>query len=152
MKKLLVVLICLITISAIAQNRKIEFKETIWKKNLENAKKQNKLIFFDAYTSWCGPCKMMAKDVFTKDSVADLFNQSFINVKYDMEKGEGISLKETYGVAAYPTYLFINGDGEIVHKIVGSMSPNEFINEANNALNPENTIYGLIKDITEKNS
>ena len=145
MKKLLVVLICLITISAIAQNRKIEFKETIWKKNLENAKKQNKLIFFDAYTSWCGPCKMMAKDVFTKDSVADLFNQSFINVKYDMEKGEGISLKETYGVAAYPTYLFINGDGEIVHKIVGSMSPNEFINEANNALNPENTIYGLAK-------
>lgn len=145
MKKLIIGLICFMGFSTIAQNRQIEFKDATWKKHLEMAKLENKPIFFDAYTSWCGPCKQMAKDVFTKDSVADLFNKSFINVKYDMEKGEGISLKEKYEVAAYPTYLFINGDGEIVHKIVGSMAPNEFINEANNALNPENTIYGLAK-------
>lgn len=151
MKKLLIGFICLMGISTIAQNRQIEFKDATWKQQLERAKLENKIIFFDAYTSWCGPCKQMAKNVFTKDSVADLFNKSFINVKFDMEKGEGISLSEKYQVSAYPTYLFINANGEVIHKIVGSMSPNEFINEANNALNPENTIYSLAKRFETSN-
>ena len=88
---------------------------------------------------------MMAKDVFTRDSVADLFNQTFLNVKYDMEKGEGPALKDKYGVSAYPTYLFINADGEVVHKIVGSMPGKEFITEATKALSPENTAFSLAK-------
>ncbi len=129
-----------------AQNREIEFKDGDWKTQLENAKKENKLIFFDAYAVWCGPCKMMAKNVFTKDSVADLFNQKFINVKFDMEKGEGITLKEKYEVIAYPTYLFINADGKLIHKIVGSMTAKEFMQEADNALHPANTLFGLQKN------
>ena len=130
---------------ATAQNREITFKDAEWKSQLATAKKDNKIIFFDAYTSWCGPCKMMAKDVFTKDNVADLFNQTFLNVKYDMEKGEGPALKDKFGVSAYPTYLFINGDGEVIHKIVGSMPAPEFIEEAKKALNPESTAFGLAR-------
>lgn len=145
MKKLLIGIACLTSLHAIAQNREIAFKEADWKTQLATAKKDNKIIFFDAYTSWCGPCKMMAKDVFTQDSVADLFNQTFLNVKYDMEKGEGPELQKKYGVSAYPTYLFINADGEVVHKIVGSMPPNEFMTEATKALNPESTAFGLAK-------
>lgn len=145
MKKLLTAIACIATLSASAQNREIAFKEGDWKTQLAEAKKENKLIFFDAYTSWCGPCKMMAKDVFTKDEVADMFNTTFHNVKYDMEKGEGPALKDKYGVSAYPTYLFINGDGEVVHKIVGGMSPKEFITESSKALKPESTAFGLAK-------
>lgn len=145
MKKLLIGLTFLAALSASAQNRQITFKEADWKTQLAAAKKENKIIFFDAYTSWCGPCKIMAKDVFTKDSVADLFNNTFLNVKYDMEKGEGPALKDKYEVSAFPTYLFINGDGEIVHKIVGSMSASEFMAEAGKALKPESTAFGLAK-------
>lgn len=145
MKRLFIGIACLTSMYATAQNREIAFKEADWKTQLATAKKENKLIFFDAYTTWCGPCKMMAKDVFTKDSVADLFNQTFLNVKYDMEKGEGPGLQNKYGVSAYPTYLFINGDGEIVHKIVGSMPAAEFMNEAVKALKPESTAFGLAK-------
>jgi len=145
MKKLFIGLTCLAALSASAQNREITFKEADWKTQLATAKKENKIIFFDAYTSWCGPCKVMAKEVFTKDSVADLFNNTFLNVKYDMEKGEGPALKDKYEVSAFPTYLFINGDGEIVHKIVGSMSASEFMQEAGKALKPESTAFGLAK-------
>lgn len=145
MNKILIGLALFTAVSASAQNREIAFKEAGWKDQLAMAKKENKLIFFDAYTSWCGPCKMMAKDVFTKDSVADLFNKTFINVKYDMEKGEGISLKDKYGVSAYPTYLFINGEGEIVHKIVGGMPAGEFMTESLKALKPESTAFGLAR-------
>lgn len=145
MKRLLTGLACLAALSASAQNREITFKEGDWKTQLAIAKKDNKLIFFDAYTSWCGPCKMMAKDVFTRDSVADLFNNTFHNVKYDMEKGEGPVLKDKYGISAYPTYLFINGEGEVVHKIVGSMPSAEFMAEASKALKPQSTAFGLAK-------
>ncbi|WP_316788291.1 thioredoxin family protein [Pedobacter frigoris] len=145
MKKLLTGLACIAALTASAQNREILFKEADWKTQLATAKKENKIIFFDAYTTWCGPCKMMAKDVFTKDSVADMFNNTFLNVKYDMEKGEGPALKDNYGVSAYPTYLFINGDGEVVHKIVGSMSAAEFMTEAGKAMKPESTAFGLAK-------
>lgn len=145
MKKLLIGLACLTSVYATAQDREIAFKDADWKTQLATAKKENKLIFFDAYTSWCGPCKMMAKDVFTKNDVADMFNNTFHNVKYDMEKGEGPALKDKFGVSAYPTYLFINGDGEVVHKIVGGMPAPEFMAEAAKALKPESTTFGLGK-------
>lgn len=145
MKKLLTGIACIAALSVSAQDREIAFKDADWKTQLATAKKENKLIFFDAYTSWCGPCKMMAKDVFTKNDVADMFNSTFHNVKYDMEKGEGPALKDKYGVSAYPTYLFINGDGEVVHKIVGGMPPKEFMDEAAKALKPESTTFGLAK-------
>lgn len=60
-----------------AQNRCIRFLDDDWTVLLERAKKSRKLIFVDCYTSWCGPCKTLAKDIFTLDSVADFFNQHF---------------------------------------------------------------------------
>ena len=73
----------------------------------------------DAYTTWCGPCKRMAAEVFTEPEVGRFYNENFINVKIDMEKGEGIELARQYDVYAYPTLLFINGEGELVHRGLG---------------------------------
>ena len=42
----------------------------------------------------------------------------------DMEKGEGVELAKKYNVKAYPTYLFINGDGEVVHRVLGYVEEN----------------------------
>ena len=60
-----------------------------WKEVLALAKRSNKLIFLDAYATWCGPCKDLQRDVFTDNEVAKVYNPAFINVKMDMEKGEG---------------------------------------------------------------
>ncbi|UKJ07647.1 thioredoxin family protein [Solitalea lacus] len=130
--------------AANAQNREINFKHDVpFKEVLAEAKKQNKLIFFDAYTSWCGPCKVMSNTVFKTDSVADFFNQTFVNLKVDMEKGEGPQLKDKFGVSAYPTLMFIDGGGNVVHKIVGSAPVGEFMAESRKALNPNTTVTGL---------
>lgn len=137
---------CILAMSAFAQTREIDFKhDAAFKEVLAEAKKQNKLIFFDAYTSWCGPCKVMANTVFKTDSIADFFNQTFVNLKVDMEKGEGPKLNKQFGVSAYPTLMFIDGDGNLVHKIVGSAPANVFMAESRKALNPERTVYGLGK-------
>ena len=112
MKKvfLLVMLVAGILFGAEAQNRSINFEQTkVWKQIVKKAKKEKKLIFVDCYTSWCGPCKMLANNVFTKDEVADYFNQTFVNAKYDMEKDEdGIILKTQSGVKAFPTLVFVD--------------------------------------------
>ncbi len=103
-----------------SQNRSIHFIEKPWSEILSIAKQENKIIFLDAYTTWCGPCKWMAAKMFTNDTVADYYNSSFICAHADMEKGEGLELAKIYQVRAYPTLLFINPGGEMVHLRVGA--------------------------------
>ena len=107
---------------------------------LAQAKKENKTIFMDAYTTWCGPCKMMSKSTFTDSEVATLFNQTFVNLKMDMEKGEGPELLQRYGIVAYPTLLFLNGDGAVVHKALGFHDAGQFLTLGRTALAGEQTV------------
>ena len=89
---------------------------------------QNKFIFIDAYTTWCGPCKAMSRNVFTKPNVANYFNSNFINVKINMEKPAGKKIRGKYDVRAYPTLLFITPEGKLLKKALGYHQPNSLIN------------------------
>ncbi|MCB0594137.1 MAG: thioredoxin family protein [Lewinellaceae bacterium] len=121
----------------------IEFSKENWEGILAKASAENKLIFMDAYTTWCGPCKMMSKDVFTEASVGAFYNENFINAKIDMEAGEGLDLAERYEVQAYPTLLFIDGDGELVHRGVGYQSAEQFVSLGEIALDPSRRLSSL---------
>src|SRR3989339_1430915 len=108
MKKILIftALICVFS-NSFAQVG-IEFNLTsTWPELLKLSASTNKLIFLDCYTTWCGPCKGMAKDVFPDKVVGDFMNKTFICTSRDMEKGEGIELNKTYKayIPGYPTYL-----------------------------------------------
>ncbi len=87
---------------------------------LAQAKQEGKMLFIDCYTSWCGPCKMLASKVFPQKKVGDYFNQVFVSMKVDMEKGEGVELKKRFAVKAFPTLLFISNDGKEINRIVGA--------------------------------
>lgn len=104
-----------------------EKEDVIFKKALNKAKKENKLLFIDCYTTWCGPCKKMAEEVFTVTVVKQYFDKNFINLKIDMEKGEGVELAKQFKIKGFPTFLLVNGDGEIVFTSVGSMDAEEFL-------------------------
>ena len=140
----------LTTITLVAQNREIKFETSSFEEVKAKAKKENKLIFVDAYTTWCGPCKWMAKSVFTNDTVADYFNANFIATKIDMEKGEGIEFRKKYQVFCFPNLLFINGDGEIIHRRGGGMPPANFIAFAKEAQGTTNTYQAFAKEYETK--
>jgi thioredoxin 1 len=95
------------------------FYEGTFDQALKEAAKKKKVIFVDAYTTWCGPCKMLNNSTFKDVKAGEFFNENFINIKIDMEKGEGPAFAMKYSVRAYPTLLFINAKGEVVHKTLG---------------------------------
>lgn len=141
MKKLAIFSSLFIGAWAFAQG--IKFEDSNFTAILAKAKKENKLVFVDAYASWCGPCKLMVKNIFPLQSVGDYYNSHFINAKIDMEKGEGIGLAKKYNVKAFPTYLFINGDGEEVHRTLGYVEEADFIQFAKDAGDPNKRLAAL---------
>lgn len=133
MKKIVLILLCLAGIGSLSAQT--DFQELSLEKALEKAKIENKLVFVDCYTSWCGPCKMMADKIFPLKEVGDYLNEKFVCVKYDMEKGEGQSHARKYQVSSYPTFLILQADGRLQHRIVGgSAGGNEFLERIEKAL------------------
>jgi thioredoxin-related protein len=118
----------------------IQFVHENFKEALDKAQKEKKIIFMDAYTTWCGPCKMMSKNVFPDADVAKLYNTQFINLKMDMEKGDGIELMKRYEVSAFPTLLFLDGNGQLIHKAVGYLDAKGLIDLGKTALDADKSL------------
>ncbi|MCX8525490.1 thioredoxin family protein [Chryseobacterium formosus] len=127
MKKIISGLFIFISLFIFAQEEGIKFDQSNFKDLLARAKKEKKLVFIDAYAVWCGPCKMMDKNVFTQKSVGDYFNKNFVSSRIDMEKGEGREIAQKFSVRSYPTFLFLNGDGELISQNYGYMEPSLFL-------------------------
>lgn len=139
LKRVILSLLILLPVSLTAQ-KSIIFEKGNWSAVVEKAKKENKLIFIDFYTQWCGPCLNMAEEVFILPSVYDFYNSTFINAKIDAENGEGIELAKRYGINSYPTYLFVDPNTETpVHRSSGRQEPGVFIFTGESALNPVKT-------------
>jgi thiol-disulfide isomerase/thioredoxin len=132
----------------------IKFFQGSWAQLLETAKKQGKLIFVDVYTDWCAPCKQMDKDVLPSREVGNKYNDLFISYKLDAEKGEGIAIANKYSVTAYPTYLYLDPQGYLLHRAVGFFLPAPFIAQAERAVSlgaSDNPISFLEKEFNSSN-
>lgn len=124
----------------------IHFFHGTWEEVQKEAKDKKKMIFIDAFTEWCGPCKAMAANTFTDKNVGTFFNESFINYKFDMEKTDGPAFAARYGVTAYPSLFFINSKGNVIHKVVGYQKPEQLLDNGRLALDPRNNFAALKAD------
>ena len=152
MKKQLI-LVSALFFSILCFSQGIEFEHGTWKEVLEKAKQTSKPIFIDVYTSWCGPCKKMSKEIFPLSEVGKVYNANFVCYQIDAEKGEGIAIAKKYEVKAYPTYLFIKADGTLFSRSLGSMDALNFISVSKTALaemNDPNPIATWEKKYAEK--
>lgn len=156
MKQLLYLALLSLPLKMIAQEdlnkNGIQWTENLsWQQVNEKAKKENKYIFVDAFTTWCGPCKAMDKDVYSNDSVGNYFNERFISVKVQMDKtvGDNEQIKSWYNdaetlnkqfmIEAFPSFVFLSPQGKIVHKVSGYKTVSDFIAIAQIATMPGKT-------------
>ncbi len=139
---LTILFVCVLFVGT-ALSQGIDFKHIPIEEALEQAKEQNKLVFIDFYTEWCGPCKKLAAGPFKEQANGDFFNKNFISLKLDAEK-EGRKAASRYQVRSYPTLLFVNGDGEIVHR-GASRNGSDLIGFGKEALNAVNAKYSWEK-------
>jgi len=141
---ILAILTGILSVSGFSQTTPgIQFEHGTIAEIKAKAAQEKKLIFVDAYTSWCGPCKWMAKAAFPLPEVGQFYNANFINAKIDMEKGEGIELAKLHSVTMYPTLLFLNAEGAVVHRTVGARDGKDLIELGKIALNPDLNLAGL---------
>lgn len=136
MKKLLF----LLTFSAIgiAVSAQTDFRSLSLKEALKVAKEEEKMVFVDFYTDWCGPCKMMARDVFPQKKVGDFLNGQFVCLKLNAEK-EGKEPAQRFRINAYPTFLVLDAAGKVRVEMKGAMGAEEFVNKIEELLNPDYT-------------
>ncbi|HJD75698.1 MAG TPA: thioredoxin family protein [Bacteroides reticulotermitis] len=153
MKRHLFTLIMLAgALSVFAQGHGVQFVHKPWKDIVAQAKAENKLIFIDFYTQWCGPCLNMAQQVFSLPEVGYFYNQNFINAKIDAEEAEGSELAKKYGVRSYPTYAFIAPDTEeMVHRSSSRQTAEQFIATGQGALQPELRSFYLEREYQQGN-
>jgi len=108
-----------------------------WEAIKAEAKKNQKLIFIDSYTDWCGWCKEMDKNTFSNQGIGGMMNNYFVNYKLEMEKedlGKQLALK--YAITSYPSFLIFNAKGELVYTIVGYQDPATFMTTLLEVLKP----------------
>lgn len=132
-KTLFALALAVSSLAANAQGMSIEPDGTLFANAVKKAKAEKKMVFLDCYTSWCGPCKMMAKDVFPQQSVGDFMNPRYVCIKIDMEKGEGPALAKKLEVSAYPTFVIFNNDGKETGRFLGGSKADEFIERVKKA-------------------
>lgn len=129
---------CLCCLWGWAQNapstQGIIFAEGSWKEVLQMARESGKPVFLDVYTSWCGPCKMMASQTFTQKEVGDYYNAHFICYKIDAEKGEGVDLAKRLGVDSYPSCFFLTPDEKVVSSFLGAKDVKALLREGAKAV------------------
>jgi len=154
-------LLCMLLMMALsmhAQDKGMHFEHgSSWKATLAKAMAEKKFIFVDCYTTWCGPCKYMSKNIFPKEEVGLFYNQHFINAKFQLDStskdaediqnqyADAAFIMKSYKIRAYPTYLFFNSEGELVHQELGSSEAAEFIAKGANAMNPEKQYFTQVK-------
>jgi len=148
-KSILLVLFTLVSIVTQAQ----EIKWMTIKEAVAAQKKNKKPIFIDAYTVWCGPCKMLDKNTFSDEKVVKLINEKYNAVKFNAEGNEEIqfngklyknpSYQEArknsrngfhefaafIGVQAYPNMIVLDKDGKKIKDILGYKTPEQLISE-----------------------
>ena len=107
----------------------VNWEEGTFAQAQAKAKAEGKYIFLDCFASWCPPCKRMTNVEFVKKDAGNYFNNKFVNIAIDMEKGEGVALSKKFSITNYPTFIIFSSEGKELGRIVGGDQINNFINK-----------------------
>ncbi len=133
---ILVVFICTYSVCAKTDDAPlgIKFFEGTLNEALAKSAKENKPLFLDVVTSWCGYCKKMKQNIFIDKEVATYFNKNFICIEIDAEHGDGRTIAKKYGVSSYPTFIIINKNEKPILTTEGYLDAKDFLKMGKEAM------------------
>lgn len=137
MKRIL--LLFLLLLGAVGTEAQVRFMTRSTDGVRRQAVEQNKLVFIDLFATWCPPCQMMEREVFSRGDVGAFMEQHFVCAKYDIDKTTGRELLKRYGNRRVPLYLIFNTEGELLGRIRGATDPGRFIAEVKRILDAQST-------------
>lgn len=125
----------------------MEFFEGAFDDALALAEEEDKLVFVDVYTMWCGPCIVMQETVFPLPEVGEYFNERFVNLKLDMENEEqnGPEIGTRYKIGVVPTYLILDTDGTELGRATGGASASQFISMISRVLGESTSAFAAMQ-------
>lgn len=107
----------------------IKFEKLSFEQASVKSKNENKVLFVDAYATWCGPCKKLAKNTFVDKKVEKVFNSNFVNIKMDVDEAASLSFVEKYEINSIPTMLFFDSSGKVLKRLEGYYDEEELLQE-----------------------
>ena len=137
--------VCAVTYTAIAQ----EINWVTMEEAIALQETAPKKIIMDVYTNWCGPCKMLDKNTFHNEDVANYVNEHFYAVKFNAEGNDNVTYKDqAFGnpnydatkanrrnsahefsrylkVNAYPTMVFFDEEANYITPVTGYLKPQQ---------------------------
>ncbi|MBK8397223.1 MAG: thioredoxin family protein [Leptospiraceae bacterium] len=123
------------------------FSETKWlsslDKALEKARIENKPVFVDLYTDWCGYCKQLEENVFPLVEVSNEL-EKFITVRINGDLSPDLVTK--YTVRGYPTLLVLDKNGYLIEKITGLPSDTLLVTKLQESYLKKDTESGLLSE------
>jgi len=154
-KKGYFLLLLILPFFSLAQEKGVHFQDGLnWTAIQAKAKSENKYIFLDCFTTWCGPCKYMKNTIFPQEECGNYFNDKFISVEVQLDSTKGDNeavrgwysdahaIMQQYDIRAFPTYLVFTPDGHAVHRMVGSdVAVKSFVERVQHSFDPGKQYY-----------
>jgi len=97
---------------------------------LAAAREANKPVMVDVFATWCGPCKMLDENVFSRADVAEA-SQDFVTIRVDGDQHPDTVNK--LGVSGYPTVLFLTPEAKEIGRSVGAVPYSVMLKEMEKA-------------------
>ncbi len=113
----------------------IKFRSLTLEQAIVAAKAENKKVFIHGFADWCHYCMYMKDSVYIDKEVGDFYNANFVCLKIDMEK-EGKEINKTIKSHTFPTFLFYDSNGELIHRAAGRRYKQPFLELGREALDP----------------
>ncbi len=115
--------------------KKVVFTDLSFDNALELATKEKKALYIDFDANWCDPCKKVAEEIDSDPFIVEKLNTFFVNIKADVDKGEGYALRQKYKIDSLPTILFIDSLTHVLSRSKGFTSINSLEEQINSVLN-----------------
>ncbi|KAF2337172.1 thioredoxin family protein [Flavobacterium daemonense] len=144
--RFLYIFILIISMQIVNSQNQFVPDDTPYKTALEKAKTEGKPIFIMLYAEWCPHCNQMKKEVFSNPDVMAFLKENYVCIWKNIEKEEGIALKNKYNTKSLPTFLFLDANETLLYALKGEMKTPEFMTEAKYALNSRMQLPYLEKE------